>query len=388
VSDLGRYAATLRRLWLLALGVVALATATAYAVAHLSAVSYEASAKVLLDQDRKFAALLGTSAYSIDPERDLNTGVLLITLDPVAERVRRSLALGEPASALAARVTAESDRNSSIVSITATDPDARQAARIANAFAAAYQRFRAQAARQAIEDAVTVAEAQSAADAQARADLDAQVRRLRTVGAFEAAGVQLVQAAKASTATRHPRPALSAVVGGFLGLVLAALTIVILTRTDRRVRTERDIELAAGRPVVSVPALALSLRGPVVLVTSPGPDEGAADAALAIARALALTDRSAIVVEGEDDGGLGVGTARQEAEIVLLVGDPLPLATLADEAVLVACLDVSRGDELAAAIRDLGAAGLPPTAVVAVPRRMPVQRERPAPARPQEVPVA
>ena len=369
--DLGRYVATLRRSWPLVLAIVAVTATLAYAVAALSATSYSATAKVLLDQNRQVDALLGTDGYSPDPERELNTAVLLITQQPIAERVRDSLGAREPAGALAAHVSAAADSSSSIVAITATDPDPVRAARIANGFAAAYRGYRFETATRAVGDALASARAQrsSLTDDGAQRELDGEIRRLQALAAFRSSGVQLVQRASPGDVARRPRPALAGFVGGFLGLVVAAVAIVVLTRTDRRVREERDVELAAGRPVVSPTALALSVRGPVVLLLG----EGASEAAHGVARALASGDRSGIVIEAGDDPSplsLRVETARAEAELVLLAGDGLELAALA------------------AAVRDLGAAGLPPTAVVAVPRRLPIERERPAPAHPQEVPVA
>jgi len=378
--DLARYAATLRRHWLLVLAIVAVAAGTAYLVARLSPPSYAATSKVLIDQDRQVDALLGTTGYSPDPERDLNTGVLLITLPPIAEQVRRSLGLEESASALAARVSTATDRSSSIVAITATAADPAQAARIANAFAAAYRTYRADTARRAVGDALAAARARMSglADEAARDELDDEIRRLQTMAAFRSSGVQLVQRARASDAARRPRPLVGAFVGGFLGLVLAGLTVVVLTRTDRRVRNDRDVQLAAGAPVISLPALALSLRGPVVLLMSAGPGEGASEAASGVARALAATGRSGMVIEADRELSpisMRVELACAEADIVLLAGERLELAPLADEVVLVTCLDVTRAEAIARAIRELGAVGMPPTAVVAVrghgaPRRV------------------
>jgi hypothetical protein len=70
---------------------------------------------------------------------------------------------------------------------------------------------------------------------------------------------------------------------------------------------------------------------------------------------------------------LRVETACAEAEVVLLAGGALELATLADEVVLAARLGVTRADGLTRAVRELGVVGLPPTAVV-VADRAPVQR--------------
>jgi capsular polysaccharide biosynthesis protein len=379
--DLGRYAATLRRHWQLALAIVGVSASMACGVAALSTASYSATAKVLLDQDRHVDALLGTNGYSPDPERELNTAVLLITQQPIAEQVRDSLRLPAPAS-----VSAAADSSSSIVAITATDADPVRAARIANAFATAYRRYRSETTERAVDDALSAARARrsSLADGDARDELNAEIRRLQTLAAFRSSGVQLVQHAAAEDAARRPRPALAGFVGGFLGAVLAAVAIVVLTRTDRRVREVRDVELAAGRPAISPTALALSMRGPVVLLMG----EGAAEAAHGVARALAAGDRSGIVIEAGDDPSpisLRVETACAEAEIVLLAGEGIELAALADEVVLVARLGVTTTDRLSRAVRELGVVGMPPTAVVAVDR-VPAHREPPV-ARRQEVAV-
>jgi capsular polysaccharide biosynthesis protein len=418
-ADLHRYVATLRRQWMLAVAIVLVAAATGYVVAKLSTASYAATSKVLLDQDRHVDALLGTTGYAPDPERELNTGVLLITLEPIADDVRRSLRLDESAAALAARVSTATDRNSSIVSITARDADPRQAARIANAFAIGYRRYRAETIRDSVDDALASARARrnSLADASERSELDAQVRRLQAIAAFDTGGVEIVHRATAGAASVSPRPLMSAFVAGFLGAVLAALVIVVLTRTDTRMREERDLERAVGRPVLAVVRdsddatqallpVAVSLNEPAVLVTSAAPGEGASEVTRGLARALALTGRSAIAIDtepgdpspasdrlddalvplsapGEDRGGgawsvnagsLGlpraaalVEAARQRADVVVLGGPPaaVALAGLATEVLFVAQLDVTRGDELQRAVRALTAAGAAPVGVVA-----------------------
>jgi polysaccharide biosynthesis transport protein len=413
-SDLGRYLATLRRRWVLAVAIVAVAAAAGYVVARLSPTSYAATSKVLLDQDRHVDELLGTTGYAPDPERELNTGVLLITLEPIAADVRRSLGLDEPAAALAARVSTATDRNSTIVAITASDADPERAARIANAFAAGYRRYRRETVRDSVDEALASARARKStlADASERRELDGQVRRLQAIAAFDTGGVEIVHRATVAAATVAPRPLVSAFVAGFLGLVLAGVAIVVLTRTDTRVRDERDVELAAGRPVTALlrdpdgaheallPVVA-SLRRPVVLLT---PHEGAADVMLGLARAIALTGRSAIAIDAESEGpsldrlddGLvpiagadadGGGSAwalvagsialprmaaivegaRERADVVLLAGPPAAVALpgLDLEVLVVAQLDVTRADDLQRAMRALTAAGAAPVGLVA-----------------------
>jgi capsular polysaccharide biosynthesis protein len=416
-ADLRRYLATARRHWILAVAVVAVAAATGYVMAKLSEPTYAATSKVLLDQDRHVDSLLGTAGYAPDPERDLNTGVLLITLEPIAAKVRDSLGVPESAGSLAARVSTATDSNSNIVSITARAADPEQAARIANAFASGYRRYRRDTIRDSVDDALASARVRrtSLADASDRDELDAQVRRLQAIAAFDTGGVEVVHRASAAAASESPRPSVSALVAAFLGLIVAAVAIVVLTRTDTRVREERDLERLVGRPVLAVvrdPAdaaepllsVAVALTEPVVLVTSAAPGEGAAEVTLGLARALAFAGHAAIAIDAEheagndverlDDalvpliahvdegggsawavaaGGLGlprlaalVEAARDRADVVVIGAPPTAVAVAGPaEIVLVARLDVTRGDELRRALRALTAAGAAPVGVVA-----------------------
>jgi polysaccharide biosynthesis transport protein len=318
---LDRYAATLRRWWALAAAIVVVTALAALVVSAQRPKSYVATAKVLLGQQRQVDALLGNSDYSSDPERELNTSVQLITLEPIADRVRDSLGLHESPAALVGRVTAAVDRNSNIVAISARDADAARAAAIANAFAAGYRDYRARSARAGVRDAIASAQARllHMPDGQERTALQAELTRLSVAEAFQTGGVQFVNEATAASATVHPRPLTSALLGAFLGLVLAGLAIVVLARTDRRVAGDRDLEEHTGRPVVArIPrapgaaadalvTLALSLaHGPlgrkpadVLLLTSAGPDEGTPDAAMGLARALGTVGVRTIAIEAD-----------------------------------------------------------------------------------------
>jgi polysaccharide biosynthesis transport protein len=316
---LGRYGETLRLRWPLVVAMVATATVVALCVTALLPRSYEATAKVLLDGQRQVDALLGTSAYAPDPERELNTSVQLITIEPILDDVRRSLGLSEPVAELAGRIGTGVDRNSNIVSITVEDDQAARAASIANAVASGYRDYRSESAGVGVKDAIAAAQARldGVADGPDRAALEAELRRLQVAEAFQTGGVQVVHRATAGAASRRPRLLAGALAGGLLGAMLAALAIVVLTRTDDRVRNERDLERLAGRPVtVRVPAstaaasdvlatLAVSVaRGrdgdpppAAVLLTSPGPGEGVAEVALGVARGLGALGRRTIVID-------------------------------------------------------------------------------------------
>jgi succinoglycan biosynthesis transport protein ExoP len=351
---LERYVATLRRRWVLTVAIVLVAALAALAVSMQRPTSYTATAKVLLGQQRQVDALLGSGDYSSDPERELNTSVQLITLEPIADGVRAQLGLHEPAAALVGRVTTAIDRNSNIVSISVRDADAARAATLANAFAAAYRDYRGESARAGVQDAIASAEARlrEVQGERERSALRDELTRLEVAEAFQTGGVQVVHEATAASAVRRPRPLTSAVLGGFVGIVLAALTIVLLARTDRRVSGDGDLEDLTGGPVVAhIPrsrsgaadalvTLALALahgrvgraQASVLLLTSAGPDEGTPEVAVGLARALGAIGKHAMVIEADlrtpafaanlglpDTGGLAAvlaGAATLEDELV------------------------------------------------------------------------
>jgi polysaccharide biosynthesis transport protein len=333
---LSLYASTLRRRWRLALCIVVVTVLAGGAVAAQAPKTHDATANVLIGQRAQVDALLGAADYTPDPERDVNTSLELITLEPVAESVRRRLGLGIPAAALIGKVETGMDSNSNVVSITARDRSPRRAARIANAFAEAYRDFRARSARASIEDAVASAEERAAllGPGRERDALEGELRQLQAAAAFQTGGVQIVRRATAASARASGRLLSSALVAGFLGVLLAAVAVVFLARTDKRVRGTDDLEATVGRPVLAtVPnargrrggveasdalatlAVGLSLRGPwsretpgpsqngrpagVLLLVSPGPDEGTPEVALGLAQALSDTGRRVMVIEAD-----------------------------------------------------------------------------------------
>jgi capsular polysaccharide biosynthesis protein/MinD-like ATPase involved in chromosome partitioning or flagellar assembly len=315
------YSAALRRWWPLAAAIVVIAGLMGVAVAARLPKSYTATAKVLLGQQRQVDSLLGTADYSPDPERELNTSLQLITLEPIADEVSRSLGLREPGSALVGQVATAVDRNSNIVAISVRDHDPARAAVIANAFAAAYRDYRARSDRVALQDAIAAAQRQlmELSSERARRALRRELTRLEVAEPLQTGGVQVVHEATAASATRSPRPMLSGLLGAFLGLVVAGLTIVVLGRTDRRVFGDGDLEDLTGRPVIArVPrapraagdafvSLALSLThdraggspAGILLVTSAGPGEGTPEVALGLTRAFGVIGRRAIAMEAD-----------------------------------------------------------------------------------------
>ena len=331
---LSAYWATLRRRWPLAVAIVAAAVLAGVVAGLLASKSYEASAKVLVGQRAQVDALLGATDYTPDPEREINTSLELAGLEPVAESVRRRLGLRVGAGALVDKLHAEIDRNSNVVSLTIRDASAERAARMANAFALGFRDFLARASQASIDDAVAAAKARASQlePGDDRDALEGQVRRLQAASAFKTGGVQIVRRATAASASPTRNLKVNAVIAGFLGMILAAVAIVILSRTDRRVHSEDELEAAvgcavlatapasfdsdmdaAGREAFATLALSLTLRrwgspGPgspngrspqVFLVTSAEPDEGTTAVVLGLAQALGDLGRRALAIEAD-----------------------------------------------------------------------------------------
>ena len=338
-AGLGMYLATLRRQWLLAALVVLTATVVGFVVASAKTPSYEATAQILLDRQDPVDALLGTSAPSPDPERDLNTSVQLVGLQPIASRVGRIIGSAESPEALLRRVHVAADGNSDIVSITARDGDPRRAALIANAFASEYSRFRTVSSRAGIEAALEEARQRlrdlppSDQNSGFARRLTDEVRRLQILAAFQTGGVQVVRHAAAPLAPSGMTPRKAAMVAAVLGVLLACGLVVVITRTDDRLHDENDVERAVGLPVLaSIPRpgsarlgttrndrgrtddetdaayLTLAARlgygkagaAPrVVLLTSPDDTASASSVGLELAAALRAISRSAIAIEAD-----------------------------------------------------------------------------------------
>ena len=247
-----------------------------------------------------------------------------------------ALGLDVSAATLAGKLSAQIDRNSNVVSITVRDASPSEAARLANAFALGFREFAASSSQASIEDAVTAAKERAAglAPGPERDTLEGEVRRLEAAAAFKASGVQVVRRATAASATPTRNLAVNAIVAGFLGMVLAAVTVVVLARTDKRVHDEEVLGEIVGAPVLAeVPqefgpswdldgrdafatlALSLALRGSeprrgelpswngssalVLLLVSPDRGDDTATVALGLARALADMGRRVIVIEGD-----------------------------------------------------------------------------------------
>jgi non-specific protein-tyrosine kinase len=202
---------------------------------------YDASALLLSTDSEPVRAVEGGADRSLDPERELNTSVALVTLDGIARAAHSVLRFKTTPEALLAAVSARLEGNSRVLAITARDRDPRRAAAIADAFARAYVDFRRTAARTAYLRAIDAADAQLVAmspDERASATgraLRQRIQDLEVSASGLTGAVQLVQQATPPTSPATPRLKYNLAVALIVGLFAGAGCAIAVASIRRRV---------------------------------------------------------------------------------------------------------------------------------------------------------
>jgi capsular polysaccharide biosynthesis protein len=212
------------RRWL-AIACLILIPAVVYGVSRLQADSYEASAVVQVKGESVDTFLLiGETPVNSPPLQAIDAATRLVNTRPVAARAAAAIpAPGPSAGSVLDAVSARSDRDAAILTITARDKNARQAAEIANATAQAVSDVSATRARAQIDAALTELEDQlatlSSDERENRGNLLRQLTRLRALRAALRFNVVVIEKATTPTSPVSPRPIRNA----FIALMFAAL---------------------------------------------------------------------------------------------------------------------------------------------------------------------
>jgi Mrp family chromosome partitioning ATPase len=331
-QQVSHYLKALRRRWWFVAAVTATAVGAALAVSLTAQKEYDATAKVLLTNSEPVNTIFLTQQVrSQDPERDVNTDVALVTLDPVARRVQRRLNLPLSTAQLLREVHASTAGTTNVISITARDPSPARAQAIANAFAAEYLAYRRDAAQAQYNQAAAVAAQELAAmtpeqrSSSSGTALATSLQDLQTASKLVTGGVQIAEQATVPTSAATPRTKLAVAVALLLGLTLGAICAIGLEFGDRRLKEEADVEELLGLPILAkVPAMrrwrgpdsdgplqheayatvAVNLRlrdldsGPqTVMVASAEPNAGKTSVTIGVARALARAGQRVVAIE-------------------------------------------------------------------------------------------
>jgi succinoglycan biosynthesis transport protein ExoP len=243
--------------------------AAALVFSLLQTKQYTADASLLFRDPGFDQRLFGSSVSNApDPTREAATNITLVSLKAVADRTAAALGDGYTGDEISSKVSIQSQGQSDVASVEATDPDPEVAARVANAFAANYIAFRRDADRRKVRQALTLVQADfdrlQPAEQQGNEgqSLQTQISRLSTLEALQTGNAELVQRATVPTSPSSPKTLRNTFFGWILGLLFGLGLAAFLERHDRRLREPRDLEESFGLPVLTEIPESKSLTAP------------------------------------------------------------------------------------------------------------------------------
>jgi Mrp family chromosome partitioning ATPase len=240
LRDFGR---VLREQWWLVALCLLIATAAAVGYAETRPRDYQATARLLLQQDNPGSVVAGTPNTFTDPVRQAATDQQLATSGAVASRVVQKLHLGPRAASALSGIQAAIGADSNVLTITDTDRNPKLAARVANGFAEQYIAFRLHTSAQRLGKALRALERRVKHASRAeKPALRFQLTKARLALAGNAADAQIVQRASVPTATIRPRISKKLVIGLLFGLLLGVGLAMLRDRMDPRVKRVAEVK--------------------------------------------------------------------------------------------------------------------------------------------------
>lgn len=247
-----------RRRWVLVLTFVMVVGATV-AYSLLQEEKYSATSSLLFRDPQLDQQLFGSTFLeeSGDPAREAATNVSLVSLDVVADRTADEVA-GVTGSDVGDQVEVTAEGVSDLVSVTASDPNPRLAATLANTFANEYVEFRREAdrkkiheARRLVENELAQLKAQDADDAK-QSSLRKRLEELTVLESLQTGNAEVVQEAAPPDVPSSPNLTTNTVLAAAVGLMLGVALALLVDRIDRRVREPDEIGEILDRPVLGV----------------------------------------------------------------------------------------------------------------------------------------
>lgn len=220
--DARNYLSALRRSWWIPLLGAVLGVAIALGASKAVTPSYTSEAQlfVSLAQGSTAGELANGATYT---QTQMETYATLATSTRVLNEVVDDLKLNETADQLAKTVNATVAQNTSVLSISAVDPNAQHAADVANAVARATASYIVKYAP-------------------------------KTVGGSTNVQVDTITGAVPAASPSSPKTTLNAVLGLLAGLLIGLAYVLLRERLDRRVRDTRELAHASGVPVLGTVA--------------------------------------------------------------------------------------------------------------------------------------
>jgi len=248
-----------RRWWILALCVI-VGGGSAFALARHARKQYSSTGSVLFQASQLDEKLFGTtySPVYVDPDRQAQTNLNLVTLPVVAQGASAALGGTPTAPAIAHAITALADGNSSIVNVTAQEPSPALAARVVNGYLNAFVAYRREAEQSQAYGAADLVQAQlsslerSSPRSSQVASLQQRITSLRVLASLQTGDVQVAQTGQPPTVASSPSIKKDTAFGLIFGLLVGILGIALAERLDRALVDAEDAEAAFGLPVLGL----------------------------------------------------------------------------------------------------------------------------------------
>lgn len=247
------------RKWLI-LAIAVIAAGGTYAWFDRQPRVFQSGTEIFLGTEGVTELVTGQSTFGLElTEKDLANQATIIRSPAVSRLAAQELGGSLSISQLQGSIAVGARGGADVLSITATAGSPQLAARIANAYAEAYQDFRRAEFEARIDRAVGQLQARlervtgSGTEARGqRRTFRERIRSLRTTREIGAPVAPQLQPARANAQPLAPNPGRNAVFAFVLGLLAAAILAYALQQAQlRRLTSVADVERVFGQPVVS-----------------------------------------------------------------------------------------------------------------------------------------
>lgn len=350
--ELTEYLRVIRERWWAIVAAVVIVVGAALFISLETTPQYRSYARLLYQKNNLEQALFGAQVFTAsNQDREVQTGAVLVKLEPIAQAASAQVGLNQSAGDLLGMVSVKAESNTNVVDIVAEGPNAEQTALVANAFAEQFVLFRQQtdratvaAARELVKERLDSLPAEEAASEYGLMLKD-KYESLHIIESMQNGGFTIVQRASVPTDPFSPQTVRNTLLALFVGLVLGVGLTFLLDRLDRRLRDEKMLERELGVPVLaSIPLVhdgwlrragrltgkeherskqaigftnnlamlesfrtlrsnlqyfSLDKQHPVWLITSCAPREGKTTTAINLGLSLALSGKRVILLEAD-----------------------------------------------------------------------------------------
>jgi capsular polysaccharide biosynthesis protein/MinD-like ATPase involved in chromosome partitioning or flagellar assembly len=296
--ELRRYIEALRRNRVMMAAIVVVLTGAALVASLIAHPRYEATTRIVVDP-----SLGGLSTDATAIERQLATVERLSTTPQVLDAAAKEL--GDTSAEQLEKVVSSSvDPEANVISITASDGDAKRAAAIANLVARSFldqqtktEANRLEGARRSLQQQVERIRAQPDPAGENREQLqalEARLAELSVASASAGSSLQIAQAAEPPEDPVSPRPLRNSLIALFAALLIAVLAALARDQLSPRVGSQRELAGLLGLPMLgSVPHVASRFRRRGV---STAPEQEAYRSLAASVRVALPPDRQHVVL--------------------------------------------------------------------------------------------